>query len=708
MKQPLQLDRLLRQRWLALCIGGGIGMGAAGMAVSQDDDPKGDSPEAAAAEDAEEEEPLTEWSGGNTELLGWVNFTLGEAFLDLNKPEFRRRHGVNSAGFGGMSDFRYENFVGDNGFLQIKGHAVAGRDTYGFNLAYTDDTMGYVKFGIDNRRSWTTGNGGYFPPLSTWQPIDADMLHLDRQQVWIEAGLTLEDKPVYRVGYRHSTREGAIDSTVWGAPTAFGTRGVTASFRGIDETRDSVTLDVEHTLGETDAGIGFRFDSTRVNNTLNVRWDAGLPAETRTTQRETIQTDLFSAHAHTATPLTTNLTFTTAYSFTRLDTDLSGSRIEGASFNAVYDPAVQRFPAFLDLAGGTVLNQHVVALNLLSQPGKDWSIIPAVRAESSSLGGSSFFTATPGAGLTRQVQSEQDFLDLSERLEVRFTGVTNWVFRLIGDWEQNDGDLSERQRALNTGVLQMARDTEFRRFGQKYTLGANWYPRARLNVAAQYYYKRRDNKYDHGLDTTANAGGDRYPAYLSRQNFTTHDVNFRITARPLKGVVSVTRYDHQISEVETGGNTAAIASADVRTHIISQTLTWSPFSRLYLQGTASYVTDNTDTPAATSGGAAVVTRSQNDYWTAGGTIAYALSLKTDLNLDYLYSRADNYFDNSTGSQPYGAGFEEHRALANVTQRLSENLRLLWQYGWFRNRDETYGGNLSYTAHLFSTTLQYRF
>ena len=59
----------------------------------------------------------------------------------------------------------------------------------------------------------------------------------------------------------------------------------------------------------------------------------------------------------------------------------------------------------------------------------------------------------------------------------------------------------------------------------------------------------------------------------------------------------------------------------------------------------------TDTPSAISGPTAVVTQSQNSYWTAGFNTAYVLDLKTDLNIDYLYSRADNYYDNSAGSQP---------------------------------------------------------
>ena len=705
MKSSFHLNRNARDRWLSLCLFGGLGLVCATGAGGPET--PGDSSE------EEPEAEFTEWDGGSTEYIGWVNVTLGKAFLDLSKPEFRRRQGLNSGSFGGIADFYYENFVGENGMIQLGGRGLGGHDTYGFNLAYLDDTKGYLKFGVDSRRTWSTGNGGYSPPLGTWQPLDPAMLHLDRQKFWIEAGLTLEDKPAYRVGYSHETRKGATDSTLWGGfPGSFTSRNVAASFRGIDESRDTVTFDVEHTLRDTEAGIGFRFDSTRVSNSLNFRNDPGAATETRTTEQDVVQTDLFNAHAHTITQLNTNLAFSTGYSFTRLDTDLSGSRIEGTSYNSVFDPAVQRFPGFLDLAGGTVLNQSVVSLNLLYRPSANWSVIPAVRAESSSLGGASFFTSTFPGSITqsREVRSEQDFLDFSERLEIRYTGATNWVFRALGEWEQNDGDLNERQRAVSGGTLQMARDTELKRFGQKYTLGANWYPRPKFNLATQYYYKRRNNRFDHGLDTTPNApaSGDRYPAYLTRQNFETHDINLRITARPLNGVVAVTRYDHQFSRVETGGNAEAINSAKLRSHIISQSLTWSPLTRLYLQGTGSLVFDTTDTPSAISGPTAVVIQSKNSYWTAGFTAAYVLDLKTDLNIDYLYSRADNYYDNSAGSQPYGAGFEEHRILTTLTRRISENLRVLFHYGWFRNRDTTYGGNLNYTAHLASTSLQYRF
>ena len=712
MKTSPHIDRPARRRWLALCLSGGIGLGGLGGVIGQDTPPPAETDKSGAAteaEEAEEAEELTEWRGGNTEFTGWVNLTLGEAFLDLNKPEFRRRFGANSGGFGGVSDLYYENFVGDNGMIRFGGRGLGGRDTYGFNLDYIDDTIGYLKFGFDRKRSWSTGNGGFFTPLSTWQPLDADNLHLDREKFWVKAGLTLEDRPTFRLGYSHETRNGAVDSTVWGSPSAFTGRGVAATFRGIDETRDTVTVDVEHTVGATDGGLGFRFESSRIDNTLNIRNDVGLGAEDRTTQRDGIHSDMFNVHAFTDTTLKTNLTFSTGYSFTQLDTDLAGSRIVGATFDPVFDPALARFPGYLDLAGGTVLNQHVVSLNLLYQPAKAWTVVPSIRFESSSLDGNSFYTATPGAGLFRQVGSEEDFLDFSERLEIRYTGLPNWVFYSRNDWEQNDGDMSERQLALDTGTQLLGRDTEYKRFAQKYTVGANWYPRPKLNLAAEYYFKRRDNDYDHLLDTTGNTTGNRYPAYLTSQNFDTHDINLRLTARPAGGVVTVTRYDHQVSRVDTAGNNLGdIRSADIDSHIISQSLTWSPLARLYLQGTGSYVIDTTDTPTVLSGTTAVVTQSENSYWTAGLAAGYALDLKTDLDVDYVYTRADNYFDNSAGSQPYGAGFEEHRVLTTLTRRVSENLRLLFRYGWFQNRDETFGSNLNYTAHLVSTSLQYRF
>ena len=111
-----------------------------------------------------------------------------------------------------------------------------------------------------------------------------------------------------------------------------------------------------------------------------------------------MRTDLLSAHASQETRFTDNLWFTSGYSFTTLDTDVSGSRIYGPNYDPIYDPAFARRQArdegFLDLEGGSRINQHVASLNLMYTPRDYLAIIPSVRIEEQSQTGVTDFTET--------------------------------------------------------------------------------------------------------------------------------------------------------------------------------------------------------------------------------------------------------------------------------------------------------------------------
>jgi hypothetical protein len=283
------------------------------------------------------------------------------------------------------------------------------------------------------------------------------------------------------------------------------------------------------------------------------------------------------------------------------------------------------------------------------------------------------------------------------------------------------GELNEREREAPSGPVELARDTDSERLTQKYTLGANWYPHRKINLAGQYYFKLRQNDYDHVTDTASFAPpltNDFYPAFIQQQDFTTHDVNFRVTLRPFSGVTSVSRYDYQITTIDTEGDTdfagtdlSMVESSRTTSHILSQSLGWTPLARLFLQGTISYVLDQTETPAddLSSGSAAnVVQRSRNDYWTVNGLVGYGLSEKTDLQTSYSYFRANNYHDNSAFSQPYGAGSSEHVGTVTLIHRFSRSLLGRITYGIFSNYDELSGSNNDYTAQLVYSSLQYQF
>ena len=75
-------------------------------------------------------------------------------------------------------------------------------------------------------------------------------------------------------------------------------------------------------------------------------------------------------------------------------------------------------------------------------------------------------------------------------------------------------------------------------------------------------------------------------------------------------------------------------------HIIAQDVSWTPWSRLYLQAGFNYVLSETKTPA--SDVTPAILPAQNNYWTLNFSSGLVLDDKTDLKLGFFYYRADDY------------------------------------------------------------------
>jgi hypothetical protein len=199
------------------------------------------------------------------------------------------------------------------------------------------------------------------------------------------------------VKYSHQFRDGKKDSTSWGDTTRTGPAGnqrnIVPTFLDIDEGRDLIELDVTHKLGRTDFGVGARAEFSDNNNSRNIRrrpgqttgGTAGSSQDRFVTQKDDVETDLFSAHAFSETRFNEKVWLTTGYSYTTLDTDISGSRIYGADYDPIYDPTFdrrqQRDEGFLNLHGGSQMEQHVMNLNVMWKPRPYLTIVPSLRVE---------------------------------------------------------------------------------------------------------------------------------------------------------------------------------------------------------------------------------------------------------------------------------------------------------------------------------------
>ena len=660
-----------------------------------------------------------EWfEGGSESLNNWIEFAFGGFFTRGNRAEAQARHQLSDGPFGGIHDLHYQAEVAKGTQITLDGRALFDERDYRLSLALSKEELGFIRFHASQFRLWSDAAGGGYGPDRRWLTFPGeDVWGLDRTELGVEAGLVRENLPQVTFRYRHRTREGARDSTSWGMAHPSTTDpnralGVGPALYDLDEVIDTFELDVRHRIKQTDLGLNLRYETADLDNARKVLEYPGEPIERKLTDRQGTRYDLFNLHAWTETWLRKNLFFSTGYLYANLDSDFDGSRIYGTDFDVGYVPG---YPlGYTTLIGGAQQREHVLNANLLYQPHAHWTLVPSLRVQRLDADADSLGQGTLGsAGTLFSAQSERDLIAVRERLEVRYTGLTNWSFQAVADWTQSDGSLDELgglSRVGGTGVAPIQRRTDDSRFFQKYSLGARWYAARWATVEAGAYFKRHRYEYSHPTDSTPNNGFDRYPAYLEYQRFDTWDAHLGFTLRPWTRLTLITRYEFQQSTVDTRPDPASglgqTESADITTHILQQSLGFTPWSRLSLQGSWSYVWSRIETPASDLTRALLA--SQNNYWMAQLNALFVVDDRTDLNAGWFYYRSDNFEDTWADGLPLGAGVEEHGITATATRRLSPRLRLTLRYGYLHHRDETFGQSRNYEAHWIASSLQYRF
>ncbi len=660
------------------------------------------SEEPAAAAEEEEEDTAT----------NWANFTVGGVSIDGNDAAFQQRARRNGDFYGGIDSMRWEKEI-DEMTLIVEGRAIFGSEDYGVNIGLTKDDLGYVKGGFEQFRTWYDGSGGYVPGVpGAWIPLYGDdELSVDRGKLWFEAGLRMEKLPEITFGYSHEWRDGTKDSTSWGMgellPSAY---GIVPTRYDIDERRDTFTLDVAHTLGNTDLGLGLRYENVSNDNSrvMHNMPGAVVSVDDRTvTQNDVYDSDLFGAHVFSETRFNDRMLMSFGYSFTTMDTDTDGSSRTVVDRDGTPGPTLDH--AFSTLTGGGQLSLNVANANFWWNPIDDLVIVPSFRAEWEDLSAIAAFI--DDSAMNQRNSSDTNLDTLTEQLEARYTGVENVVFYSRLEFSQADGSVLYRD--INDGIRRQTSDID----EQKYVLGANWYPLKGLSLSSQYYHKTYNEDFDNNyeLDTF---GGNNFDAILTAHNSDTDDVNFRVTWRALPNLTLVSRYDYQQSTIEnrgidgTGLPLATVESAEVTRNVFSQSVTWLPIEQAYVQGSISYVLADTDTPANIYAPFRLAD-SDNDYVTATMTVGYALDKKTDIQASYSYYYSNNYevtYDATgvAGAVPFGSEAEEHLFSVSLNRRISPSM--IWNigYGYYTSNDGASGGYNDFDAHMVSTGLQVRF
>ena len=666
------------------------------------------------------------YEGGTNAYSNWIELSSGALLTQGNANQAVQGKQLNTGIFGGIEDLHYEDQVAKKTTFTLDGHSIFDEHDYKVGLGLVRDDCGFLRLNFENFRTWDSGNGGFLPDDGiggTAFSLPGDALALDRGLISFEAGLTKPNLPKITFKYNHWYRDGDESSTLWGPVHDNGS--IYRPYPGIyslDEKSDTFQLDLAHHYQKInyDLGLGYTLGNMNDAHKLTFFEGEGSPIEQKVTDQQGTSYDLFSTHASADTWLKKNLFLSTGFLYSKLDDTFSGNRIYGDDFDVVYSPA---YPAlsygYFNLSGGAHKNDYIWNVNLMSLPNKNWTIIPSLRVQKEDWDANSAGTGTLGTDTGNfNANSTRDSIDVTERLDFRYTGVTNWVFNFGGQWMEGQGNLYETNgltQVGGTGINPVLLATDDSRLCQKYFASARWYPVPHASLDFGGYYKINRYNYNNTQDSTPNdltTGLPVYPGFIIYQGFETLDGNVRLTLRPVGKVMLVTRYEYQYSTIRTRPGALPtdpldeVDSSKMYTQSIGQNVNWTPLDWLGLQTGFNYVLSTTKTPA--SDYTQAVLDAQNNYWTVNFNSDFVLSDKTDLNIGYFYYRAADSQNQIVGGLPLGTDADEHSVTATLVHRIGRNLRLNLKYAFTHYEDSASAGNFNYDAHVIFASLQYRF
>jgi len=664
--------------------------------------------------------PAQSYEGGTNTYSNWIELSSGALLTHGYANGAEQRERLNTGVFGGITDLHYEDQVAKKTTFTLDGHSIFDDHDYSVGLGLVRDDLGFIRFNFENFRTWDSGAGGFLPSDGTAYSLPGDALALDRGRINFEAGLTKPGLPQITFKYSHRYRDGEKSTTLWG-PVHDSSGSLYRAYPGIydiDEKSDTFQLDLTHHYKTVNYGLGVSYETGTLNDAHDLTFYPGEPVQQNVTDQQGTSYDMLSTHAFAESWPKKNLFLSAGFMFANLDDTFTGSRIYGDDFDVVYSPA---YPAlsygYYNLNGGAHEHQYVANANLMWLVAKNWTLAPSLRVQKEDWNANSSGTGTLDTGEQGAFtdNSGRDSLDVSERLDLRYNGMTNWVFNLGGQWTEGQGNLNEHgglTQVAGIGPVPVQFATDDSRFFQKYLASVRWYPSSRASIDVGGYYKINQYNYNNTLDNTPNdlSTGNAYPGFLLYQGFETWDGNIRLTLRPFNKVTLVSRYEYQLSTISTRPDPASglseVDSSRMHTHIIGQNASWTPLNWLGLQAGFNYVLSTTKTPA--SGYTQSVLDAQNNYWTVNFNSDFVLDDKTDLNLGYFYYRAADGQNNIVGGLPLGTDTEEHSVTATLSRRITKNLRLNLKYAFTHYEDSASAGNFNYDAHVIFSSLEYRF
>ncbi len=682
----------------------------------------------------------TAWT--SAQESGSITLKIGYTDVDGNQDAYEARTNQEDGFVTAITNFTLKHEYDNGVTLNLEGLVDPYREDASFDIDLVNLDWGQLTIHYDQFQTDYHSLGAYTPDSSQLYVNPDSLLSIDRRNLSISGTLDREDLPTIWFKYNRRERDGSKSSTHWSEqhPSPLLGRGIVPSTLQTNETRDSIEIGIDQDIATTSIGASYRYEETSVDDNRYINRSPGNESTQRfVTQNDVSEskTNIARAYLDSSPDAAGKFRVTTAASYVDRETNFNGSRIYGDAFDAPYGSLneVRRTgdTGFYDLTGLSDLYQFQANANLRFKPNNNWTLIGSTQLEKISkktvasqeatdwARDTTTFEFTGGESLVDS-NSQDDYDELTGRLEARYTGIKKVSLYARSEYTKGDGYIIEDSNSTRvlpnpdaTEIL-VSRENDYKRESSKSTLGFRYYLKPGLTFGARYVYEDRTNEYTPIGETIINNTRLKYPNYVARHDRDGSRIRASLNWRPHAKLSLATLVQIQERDITTVSiEETSTESGTYESYTVSQSLTWSPTSKINVHASAAKSNNTLETPAnlvvPTFGGAtaqAIVPSSENQVWYATLTSNFRLSETKTLEINYAYLETGKRTDNFYVSVPYGQNLTEHIAGLVYHIKLSENKKLSLGYQFHDSVDAAFYGYADYTAHQVYTVFTTKF
>jgi hypothetical protein len=679
-------------------------------------------------------------------------------WMDGDSAAFASHAGAPTAGAFGIEDLFYTKDLSDTTTVKINGRALDGSDDYQASVNLANTNVGSVEVGYKRFRTFYDGVGGFFPLTDQFQRLSPEGLHVDRSSFWADLKLARPDAPVFTLSFHDEIRTGQKDSTEWAqiinpnATVAAGALVGTAPPSNTPEINPNLLSLAEHHQileGGMTATAGKTTDTLRVTgdwvSNVDTRYYTRYPnsivtvdpAENVLDNQEAVKSKTFRVLNQTETQFNDRVAVEVGLTYFHLSGADGGLWITPA-YSAT---ALAVYPALTaaNVATTPQIDDYVGNVFLKLTPDKNWRADLGFREESSVVSDQGrFISTTLATGATSLASTNVTtannltYSHYSEHIATPEVSAQYLGFARISLYGSIDDRVNRgNQHWINpyaattttgAGVVTAAPaplgSVFFQEANQNLEdakIGANWNASAKLTVRAEVFRKDHQNRFIGGNDIV---GTGSYGA-LYATGYTFTGVTLSVIYRPLPSLSFNTSYQPQSGSMAVtanpvnGGLGTESTSGQARTQMLSETINWSPYRQLYVQGSLNVVYSYLQTayPAvivsATAAIPSPIQNADNNYIVGSALCGFVLDARTDAQIQATWQQADNYNGQiAVGGQAYGATYLMESATVGLKHKFGSRLTGDGKVGYLQSTDGTTGGFTNYRGPLAYLSLTY--